>query len=99
MATTSTEILQTQILEGRKILLKKENKKQNILIRFNNLDKDGKRKWRLIVDGIEFQTSEIKINVYSRTESIFLHEYDDFRHHIVVDASQVEFNNNIAIIS
>ena len=98
MATTTTEILQNQILEGRKTLLKKEFGKQKIQIRFNNKDLDGTTKWRVIVDDIEFYTSEIRILIESRTQSEFFADLQEVKHHIIVDATQVEFNNNIAYI-
>jgi hypothetical protein len=93
------ESLQNYILEGRKILLKKPNEKQKIQIRFNHWDVDGTRKWRVIVDGIEFHTSEIKITTDSRTESEYFEDLKEYKHHIIVDANQVEFNKNIANIS
>ena len=99
MGITSTESLQNFILEGRKILLKKQSGKQKIRIRFNNKDVDGTRKWRVIVENVEFHTSEIKILIESRTESEFFKELDEYKHHIVVDSNQVEFKNNIAYIS
>jgi hypothetical protein len=96
---TTKEILQDLILEGRKILLKKENDTQFIQVRFNHNDIDGMRKWRLIVDDCEFYTSEIIINISSRTETAFSEEFNGYRHHIVIDSNQVEFNKNIAYIS
>jgi len=92
------ETLQNSILEGRKIILKKENKTQKIQIRFNHLDVDGTRKWRVIVDGIEYQTSEINILTHSRTESEFFEDLKEYKHHIVVDSQRVEFNDNEAVI-
>lgn len=97
MATKSHEDLQCFILEGRKILIRKETK-QPIQIRFNNYDIDGTRKWRLIIDGVEFYTSEINILTHSRTESAFFENLGEYKHHIVVDSQRVEFNNNEAII-
>lgn len=99
MATTTIENLQGFILEGRKILIKESSKKQKIQIRFNNRDIDGTRKWRVIIDGVEFHTSEIRILIESRTESEFFEELQEFKHHIVVDSNQVEFKDNIAYIS
>jgi hypothetical protein len=98
MATTN-ENLQDFILEGRKILLKNPNGKQKIQIRFNNKDIDGTRKWRVIVDGIEFHTSEIRILIESRTETEFFEDLLEYKHHIVVESNQVEFQDNKAYIS
>jgi hypothetical protein len=95
----SVETLQRYIIEGKKILLKKPEKKQFIQIRFNLNDVDGTRKWRVIVDGIEFHTKEVFINCQSRTESEYYPELQGYKHHIVIDSNQVEFINNTANIS
>lgn len=95
----SRENIQNLILEGRKILLKKPNLKQFTQIRFNHWDIDGTRKWRVIVDGVEFHTSEIKILIPCKTESEYIEGLNEQKHHIVVDSNQVEFINNIAHIS
>jgi hypothetical protein len=94
----TNQYLQNFILEGKKVLLKKEDRKQKIQIRFNNKDIDGTTKWRVIVDGVEYHTSEINILTHSRTESEFFEDLGEYKHHIVVDAQRVEFNNNEAII-
>jgi hypothetical protein len=94
----SKETLQTSISEGRSVILKKRNKTQKIKIRFNNHDVDGTRKWRVIVDGIEFLTSEINILTHSWTESEFFDDLKEYKHHIVVEAQRVEFFNNEAVI-
>ena len=96
---TSKETLQSYILEGRRILLKKTNQTQKVQIRFNHWDIDGTRKWRVIVDGVEFHTSNILITANSRTESEFFEEIGEFKHHIVVDANEIEFIDNVANIS
>lgn len=96
---TTKETLQIYILEGRKIILKKLDEKQKVQIRFNHWDTDGTRKWRVIVDGVEFHTSEIVITTNSRTESEYFENLNEYKHHIIVDANQVEFNKNIANIS
>ena len=99
MGEITNPYLQKFILEGKKVLLKKVDRKQKIQIRFNNKDVDGTTKWRLIVDGSEYQTSEIKILIESRTETEYFADLQELKHHIVVDAEKVEFNNNIAYIS
>jgi hypothetical protein len=96
---TTKEILQGFILEGKKIILKKENQTQFIQIRFNLNDFDGTTKWRVIVDGIEYQTSEIKIEIPCKTESEFYEDLGGYKHHIVTQANKVEFYNNVATIS
>jgi hypothetical protein len=96
---TTKEILQSFILEGKKIILKKENETQFIQIRFNLNDFDGTTKWRVIVDGIEYFTSEIKIEISCKTESEFYEDLGGYKHHIVLQANKVEFYNNIATIS
>lgn len=96
---TTKETLQGFILEGKKIILKKENQTQFIQIRFNLNDIDGTMKWRVIVDGIEYLTSEVKIEISCKTESEFYEDLGGYKHHIVTEANKVEFYNNIAIIS
>jgi hypothetical protein len=96
---TTKETLQGFILQGKKIILKKENQTQFIQIRFNLNDIDGTTKWRVIVDGIEYQTSEVQITIPCNTESEFYEDLGGYKHHIVAQANKVEFYNNIAIIS
>jgi hypothetical protein len=96
---TTKEILQGFILEGKKIILKKENQTQFIQIRFNLNDSNGKTKWRVIIDGIEYLTSEVKIIIPCNTESEFYEDLGGYKHHIVTVANKVEFDNNIATIS
>jgi hypothetical protein len=92
--------LQDLILEGRKILMKKPEGNYFIQIRFNHHDINGTRKWRIILDGLEFHVSEIMINVPCRTESEFNEEFDGIRHHIVTDATnEVTFEKSIAYIN
>jgi hypothetical protein len=99
MTITKKDNLQKFILEGRKVLVKKTSGKQKIQIRFNNNDIDGTKKWRVIVDGIEFYTSEIIILIESRTETEFFEDLLEYKHHIVVESNQVEFQDNKAYIS
>jgi hypothetical protein len=92
-----TEIIQKNIKEGRQVVMKKENESLFIRIRFNNMDTDGSEKWRLLVNGNEFYTSEILINCPTRT---FSEKFEDIgvKHHIVCDAKEVVFKDNVANI-
>lgn len=91
--------LQDLISEGRKILMKKPKDNYFIQIRFNHNDIDGTRKWRIILDNIEFQVSEIVINAPCRTESEFHEDLGGFKHNIVIDAPEVIFEKLIAYIN
>lgn len=95
---STANALQDLILEGKKILMKKSDDNYFIEIRFNHNDIDGTRKWRIILDDLEFHTSEILINISSRTESKFVEEFGGYQHHIVCDAREVIFKDNIANI-
>jgi len=64
---TQTEIIQQNIKEGRQVIMKKENETSFVRIRNNNMDTDGSEKWRIIINGNEFHTSEIIINCPTRT--------------------------------
>lgn len=97
--STTPSNLQEFILEGRKILMKKPDGKYFIQIRFNHNDIDGTRKWRVIMDGIEFHVSEIIISTPCRTESEFYEDLGGYKHHIVADASSVLFEKLIAYIN
>jgi hypothetical protein len=97
-SNATANALQDLILEGRKILMKKPEGNYFIQIRFNANDIDGTRKWRVILDGLEFHVSEIMINVPCRTESQFYEELGGFVHHIVTDAPKVIFEKLIAYI-
>jgi len=97
--STTASNLQDLILEGRKILMKKPEGNYFIQIRFNHNDIDGTRKWRVILDGLEFHVSEIMINAPSRTESEFHEDLGGFKHHIVVDAPEIIFEKLIAYIN
>lgn len=96
-ATANT--LQDLILEGRKILMKKSDGDYFIQIRFNHNDIDGTRKWRIILDGLEFHVSEIIINVPCRTESELYEEFNGYKHHIVTNSQEVVFEKLIAYIN
>jgi hypothetical protein len=99
-SNATANALQDLILQGRKILMKKPEGNYFIQIRFNHNDIDGTRKWRVILDGLEFHVSEIMINVPCRTESEFYEELDGFKHHIVTDATnEVIFEKLIAYLN
>ena len=97
-STTATN-LQDLILEGRKILMKKTEGKYFIQIRFNHNDIDGTRKWRVILDGLEFHVSEIVLTIPCRTESEFHEDLGGYKHHIVVESKEVVFEKLIAYIN
>lgn len=97
--STSASNLQDFILEGRKILIKKPEGKYFIQIRFNHNDVDGTRKWRVIMDGLEFHVSEIMLSIPCRTESEFYEDMGGYKHHIVADANEVVFEKLIAYIN
>lgn len=92
-----TETIQNFISEGREVVLKKENETSFVRIRFNNMDTDGTGKWRVIINGNEFQTSEIIINCSTRT---LTEKFEDvgIKHHVVCEAKEIIFKNNIATI-
>jgi len=97
--STTATALQEMILEGRKILMKKPDGTYFIQIRFNHNDIDGTRKWRVIMDGLEFHVSEIKLTIPCRTESEFYEDLGGYKHHIVTDADNVVFDKLIAYIN
>jgi len=98
-SSTSATNLQDLILEGRKILMKKPEGNYFIQIRFNNNDIDGTRKWRVIIDGLEFHVSEIILSVPCKTESEFYEDLGGYKHHIVAEAKEVIFDKLIAYIN
>ena len=95
---TQTEIIQKNIKEGRQVVMKKENESLFVRMRFNNMDTDGSEKWRILVNGNEFHTSEIIINCPTRT---LTEKFEDvgIKHHIVCDAREVVFKDNVATIN
>lgn len=97
--STTASNLQNLILEGRKILMKKPEGKYFIQIRFNHNDIDGTRKWRVILDGLEFHVSEIVLSIPCRTESEFHEDLGGYKHHIVADSDSVVFDKLIAYIN
>jgi hypothetical protein len=97
--STTASNLQNLILEGKKILMKKSEGKYFIQIRFNHNDIDGTRKWRVILDGLEFHVSEIILTIPCRTESEFHEDLGGYKHHIVADSDSVVFDKLIAYIN
>ena len=95
---TQTQIIQKSITEGRQVIMKKENQTSFVRIRFNNMDTDGLEKWRIIINGNEFHVSEILINCKTRT---LTEKFEDvgIKHHIVCDANQIIFKDNVANIN
>lgn len=96
--TKSKNYVQDLILSGKKILFKYDNLNIFVEIRFNHNDIDGTRKWRVIFRGSEFHTSEILINVPSRTQSKYDEDAQGYKHHVVCEATSIIFENNIANI-
>lgn len=95
---SAIDSIQKFIVEGREVVMKKENETSFVRIRFNNSDTDGTEKWRIIINGNEFHTSEIIINCPTRT---FSEKFEDVgvKHHVVCDAKEIIFKNNIATIN
>lgn len=96
--TQSKDSVQELILSGRKIVFKEENKNIFVEIRFNHNDIDGTRKWRVIFKKHEFHTSEIFIEIPTRTQSKFVEELGGYQHHIVCDAKEIVFEKNVAYL-
>ncbi|MEI7510164.1 MAG: hypothetical protein WCJ62_11955 [Flavobacterium sp.] len=90
--------IQEYISEGREVLLKKENEKTHVAIRYNNADIDGTKKWRILLNGNEFLVSEIIVKIPSRTETVDIKDVG-IKHHISCLANQIEFKNNIAYVN
>ena len=98
MATNSTqETIQKQILEGRKVVIKKENETCFVRIRYNNMDTDGTERWRILINGNQFHCNEIIVNIKSWT---LTEKFEDvgIKHHIVCEAKEVIFEKNICNI-
>ena len=95
---SATDTIQKFIVEGREVVMKKENETSFVRIRMNNMDTDGTEKWRITINGNEFHTSEIIINCPTRT---FTEKFEDvgIKHHIVCEAKEIIFKNNIATIN
>jgi hypothetical protein len=97
--STTASNLQDLILEGRKILMKKPEGKYFIQIRFNHNDINGTRKWRVIMDGLEFHVSEIVLSIPCKTESELYEDLVGYKHHIVANSDSVVFDKLIAYIN
>ena len=97
--SSSASALQNLISGGKKILMKKPDGKYLIQIRFNHNDIDGTRKWRVIMDGLEFHVSEIFLSRQCKTESVYDEDFGGYKHHIVADAKEVVFDKLIAYIN
>lgn len=98
--SSTANTLQGFISEGRKILMKKSEGNYVIQIRFNHSDIDGSRKWRIIIDGVEFQVSEIMINIPCKTESELYEDLNGYKHNIITDATnEVIFEKSIAYLN
>ena len=80
------------------MLIKKENETSFVRLRYNNSDTDGTQKWRIIINGNEFFTSDIFINCFSRTLSENIEEVG-IKHHIICEAKEILFKNNVATIN
>jgi adenylylsulfate kinase len=89
--------VQKFILEGREVVLKKEDETSFVRIYNNNSATQSSEKWLLIINGNKFHTSEVNINCRTRT---FTGKFEDMdiENHIVCDANEVKFKNNIATI-
>jgi len=97
--STTANNLQDLISEGRKILMKKPEGTYFVQMRFNFNDVDGTRKWRVILDGLDFQVSEILLSVPCKTESEFYEDLGGYKHHIIAEAKEVVFEKLIAYIN
>jgi len=97
-SSASKDTIQEHISAGRKIVMLKQEGEYKIQIRFNHWDIDGTRKWRVIMDGVEFLVSEIEISIKSKTESEYIEE-EGFKHHIIAFSNNVFFDNQIAYIN
>lgn len=95
---TQVQTIQRYITEGREVMIKKESEILLIRIRYNNEDTDGSKRWRTLVNGNEFYSSEIIINCSSRTISENF-ENIGVKHHIICEAKELVFKNNIANIN
>lgn len=95
---TQVEELQKQILSGRKVLMSLENgEKMHVSIRYNNMDTDGTTPWRVVVNDVEYLTSDVKINIFTTTESVDIPDVGK-KYRIGCMANKVIFENNIATI-
>jgi len=95
---SQTESIQKFIIEGREVIMKKEEETSFVRIRINSTDKEGMEKWRILINGNEFHTSEIIINCPSRTLTETFNDVG-VKHHIICEAKEIIFKNNIATIN
>lgn len=93
-----TSQIQKFITEGREVVMKKENETSFVRIRLNNMDVDGIEKWRIFINGNEFRVAEIIINCQTRTLTEKFEEIG-IKHHIVCEAKEIIFKNNIVHIN
>lgn len=94
----AVESIQKFIIEGREVIIKKENDTSFVRIRQNSMDTDGSEKWRVIINGNEFRTSEIIINCPVRTMTEMVKEVG-VKNHLGCNAKEVVFKDNVATIS
>jgi hypothetical protein len=92
------ESIQKFITEGREVLIKKENETSFVRIYLNNEDIDYTQKWCISINGNEFYVSEILINCFTRTLTEDIKEVV-FVHHIVCEAKEILFKDNVATIN
>ena len=92
------DAIQRFILEGREVILKKENETSFVRIRNNEEDTDGTQKWLVLINGNELRTSEVIVNCQVRT---LTEEFQEIgvKHHFVCDAKEIIFKNNIATVN
>jgi len=96
---TTTAQLQEFIFEGRRVLIKHENKNVSVRVRFNKDFTEPKDKWRIFVDNAMFFCKEIQIDIPVYTKSELCNETNEVKHHVVCDANEVEFKNGNAYVS
>jgi hypothetical protein len=69
----------------------------DIKVRYNNNCTDDKMYWRLIIDGVEFLASDIKINVPTETtrDNVFDPQRNEMvsKHHISCKANNVSWSD------
>jgi hypothetical protein len=90
--------IQKFITEGREVLIKKENETSFVRIYPNNSDIDETQKWCISINGNEFYTSEVLIKCFTRTLTQNIQEIS-IKHHIICEAKEILFKNNVATIN
>jgi hypothetical protein len=99
---TSTNELQSFITQGKSILIKNQDKKTECYIHLNVGSKDDFNQWVLLLNGNEFFCKEIIFKLPVRTCTIKHTEEDKttiVKHSIYCEANEINFENNIAVIS